>query len=138
MRTMHQWRKRVKDLRYAAETLRRAKPAPGPLARLPGKRRKRISSEARWVRRLAGRADAVGELLGEEHDLAVFGAWLSEHGKAAGAGRATRRRLRKEIVRRRRKLRRRALRDGRRLYARKPRAFLRRVARAHDASAPRG
>jgi CHAD domain-containing protein len=137
MRTMHQWRKRVKDLRYSAETLRRAEPAPGPLARLPGKRRKRISSEARWMRRLASRADEVAELLGEEHDLAVFGAWLAQHGKAAGAGRTTRRRLRKEIVRRRRKLRRRALRDGRRLYARKPRAFTRRVARAYDAGAPR-
>jgi CHAD domain-containing protein len=136
MRTMHQWRKRVKDLRYAAETLRRAEPAPGPLSRLPGKRRKRISAEARWVRRLAGRADELGELLGEEHDLAVFGAWLAEHGKAAGAPRATRRRLRNRIVRRRRKLRRRALRDGRRLYSRKPRAFLRRVARAYAKSAP--
>ncbi len=136
MRTMHQWRKRVKDLRYAAETLRRAEPAPGPLARLPGKRRKRISAEARRVRRLARRADELGELLGEEHDLAVFGAWLSAHGKAAGVGRTTRRGLRKQIVRRRRKLRRRALRDGRRLYARKPRAFLRRVARAYAKSAP--
>ena len=37
----------------------------------------------------------------------------------------------------RHKLRRRALRDGRRLYARKPRAFMRRVARAYDAGAPR-
>ena len=135
MRTMHQWRKRVKDLRYAAEALRRAEPAPGPLSRLPGKRRKRLSSEARWLRRLARRADELGELLGEEHDLAVFGAWLAEHGRAAGAGRPTRRRLHRQIVRRRRELRRRALRDGRRLYARKPRAFLRRVARAYDAGA---
>jgi CHAD domain-containing protein len=136
MRTMHQWRKRVKDLRYAAEALRRAEPGPGPLSRLSGKRRKRISSEARWMRRLAGRADALGELLGEEHDLAVFGAWLTDQGKAAGASRATRRRLGKEIVRRRRKLRRSALRDGRRLYALGPRAFVRRVARAYDAGAP--
>jgi CHAD domain-containing protein len=135
MHTMHQWRKRVKDLRYAAEALRRAEPAPALLSRLPGKRRKRISSEARWMRRLAKRADELAELLGEEHDLAVFGAWLTDHGKAAGASRATRRRLHKQIVRRRRKLRRSALRDGRRLYARKPRAFLRRVARAYDAGA---
>ncbi len=138
MRTMHQWRKRVKDLRYAAEALRRAEPdrgLPRPLPRLPGKRRKRISSEARWMRRLAGRADELGELLGEEHDLALFGAWLAEHGRQAGAGRATRRRLRKQIVRRRRKLRRRALRDSRRLYARKPRALVRRVARAYEAGA---
>jgi len=137
MRTMHQWRKRVKDLRYSAEALRRAEPQPGPLRKLSAKRSKRISSEARWMGRLAARADDVSELLGEEHDLAVFGAWLCEHGKEAGAGRATRRRLRKEIVRRRRKLRRRALRESRRLYARGPRAFMRRSARAYDAAAPR-
>jgi CHAD domain-containing protein len=135
MHKMHQWRKRVKDLRYAAEALRRTEPAPGPLSRLPGKRRKQISSEARWMRRLAGQADELGELLGEEHDLAVFGVWLAEHGKAAGVGPGSRRSLRKSIERRRRKLRRRALRQGRRLYARKPRAFLRRVARAYDAGA---
>ncbi len=133
MHTMHQWRKRVKDLRYAAEALRRDEPAHSPLSRLGGKRRKRISSQARWVRRLARSADELGELLGEEHDLAMFGAWLSENGRAAGVGRANRRRLRKEIVRGRRKLRRRALRESRRLYSRKPRAFMRRVARAYDA-----
>ena len=87
------------------------------------------------MRRLARSADELGELLGEEHDLAMFGAWLSENGRAAGVGRANRRRLRKEIVRGRRKLRRRALRESRRLYARKPRAFMRRVARAYDAGA---
>jgi CHAD domain-containing protein len=135
MRPMHQWRKRVKDLRHAAEALRRANPPAGRLERLPGKRRKRVSAEGRWVRRLATRADELGELLGEEHDLAVFGIWLAENGKAAGVGRSTRRRLHKEISGRRRKLRRRALRDGRRLYARKPRAFLRRVERAYAAGA---
>jgi len=137
MRTMHQWRKRVKDLRYAAESLRRSEPAPGTIAKLSGKRRKRAGSEARWVRRLAVRADELGEVLGEEHDLAVFGAWLEDHGAAAGVSRGTRRRLRKQLVRRRRKLRRQALRGGQRLYRRKPRAFLRRVARAYAGSATR-
>ncbi len=135
MRTMHQWRKRVKDLRYAAESLRRSPPAPGTIAKLSGKRRKRAGSEARWMRRLAVRADELGELLGEEHDLAFFGAWLSEHGAAAGVSRGTRRRLKKQIVRRRRKLRLRALRRGQRLYRLGPRAFLRRVARAYAGSA---
>ena len=138
MRTLHQWRKRVKDLRYAAETLRRGEPAAGALAKLPRKRRERAGAEQRWIRELAERADELGELLGEEHDLAVFGAWLSDHGAAAGAGRGTRRRLRKLIVARRAKLRRRALRRGRRLYDRKPRAFMRRVGRAFERSAPPG
>ncbi len=135
MLTMHQWRKRVKDLRYASESLRRSPPAPGTIAKLSGKRRKRAGKETRWVRRLAVRADELSELLGEEHDLAVFGAWLSEHGRDAGVSRGTRRRLRKRIVRRRRKLRLRALRGGQRLYRRKPRAFLRRVTRAYAGSA---
>jgi CHAD domain-containing protein len=135
MRPMHQWRKRVKDLRYAAETLRRAAPSSGRLAKLPRKRRRRVDAEQRWIRQLAEHADQLAELLGEEHDLAVFGAWLSDHGAAAGAGRRTRRRLRKDIVARRAKLRRRALRRGRRLYARKPRKFVRRVARAFESGA---
>jgi CHAD domain-containing protein len=46
MHAMHQWRKRVKDLRYAAEMLDR-----------PG---------------LARRADDLGETLGEDHDLAML------------------------------------------------------------------
>lgn len=133
MRTMHQWRKRVKDLRYAAEALRRAEPSGGARAKLPRKRRRRAGEGQRWIRDLARSADELGELLGEEHDLAVFGAWLSQHGSAAGAGRGTRRRLRKHIVRRRRKLRRRALRGRKRLYTRKPPAFVRRAARAFEA-----
>jgi hypothetical protein len=125
----------MKDLRYAAEALRRAEPPPGRLAALSRKRRRRAGAEQRWIAKLAGRADDVGELLGEEHDLAMFGVWLADHGKAAGAGRGTRRRLRKDIVARRSKLRRRALRESRRLYERKPRAFVRRVARAFESGA---
>jgi CHAD domain-containing protein len=134
MRTMHQWRKRVKDLRYAAETLRRAARDSSARPKLRGKRRKQANAEARWIARVAGRADDLGELLGEEHDLAVLGAWLSERGRAAGAGRGTRRALHKLIVRRRRTLRRRALREGRRLYRRKPRRFLQRIALAYERS----
>ncbi|HWG08880.1 MAG TPA: CHAD domain-containing protein [Solirubrobacteraceae bacterium] len=104
-RALHEWRKRVKDLRYAAEMLGAGK--------------------------VAKRADALGELLGEEHDLAVLAERVrreAEAGRASGApGRGTRKLLLRLIEQRRRKLRRRALRDGERLYGRKPRKFVRRL-----------
>src|SRR5271163_1342934 len=56
----HEWRKRVKDLRYAAEILR--------------------------LRPLAHRADELGEVLGEEHDLAVLAALLPPPGRAPFKG----------------------------------------------------
>jgi CHAD domain-containing protein len=131
MQTMHRWRKRVKDLRYAAEALQRHDPVG---ARERGRKRARSAREAKerkWLADLATSADELGELLGEEHDLAALGQWISDHGASAGAGRATRRKLHKLIRRRRAKLRRRALRRGRALYKRKPRKFLARVARAY-------
>jgi CHAD domain-containing protein len=103
MRTLHEWRKRVKDLRYVAEMLGAGK--------------------------VAGRADDLGELLGEEHDLAVLAQRVSGEAAAGGAsgapGRPTRRLLLKLIAKRRRRLRKRALRDGERLYSRKPAPFVR-------------
>ncbi|HEY2572388.1 MAG TPA: CHAD domain-containing protein, partial [Solirubrobacteraceae bacterium] len=105
MRTLHEWRKRVKDLRYASEML--------------------------GARKVAKRADDLGELLGEEHDLAVLAQRVRREAKAPRAsgapGRRTRKLLLKLIARRRRKLRRRALRDGERLYARKPSRFVQRL-----------
>lgn len=105
MRTLHEWRKRVKDLRYAAEML--------------------------GVRKVAKRADDLGELLGEEHDLAVLAQRVEREAKAARAsgapGRRSRKLLLKLIAKRRRKLRKRALRDGERLYGRKPARFVQRV-----------
>jgi CHAD domain-containing protein len=107
MRAMHQWRKRVKDLRYAAEMLNRAG--------------------------LARRADQLGETLGEDHDLAVLAQRIREQSKRAGArrrvGRRTRTRLLKAIAKRRRRLQKRALRDGRRLYRESPKEFLRKARR---------
>jgi CHAD domain-containing protein len=132
MRTMHQWRKRVKDLRYAAEALQRQPPPRGTGRGAKASAR----TQAKWLRRLGKRADRLGEVLGEEHDLAVLGAWISARGAAAGAGRGSRRRLLKLIARRRRKLRRRALREGRELYRRKPQSFLRRVGKAYRLSSP--
>ncbi|HXD53791.1 MAG TPA: CHAD domain-containing protein [Solirubrobacteraceae bacterium] len=125
MRAMHQWRKRVKDLRYAAEILRRPSPEGSGSARA-----------ARRLARLAQRADSLGEVLGEEHDLAVLDEWIALHGASAGAGRGTRRRLHREIADRRRRLRRRALREGAELYERPPAAFMRRVGKAYRRSSP--
>ncbi|MFI4990760.1 MAG: CHAD domain-containing protein [Solirubrobacterales bacterium] len=106
-RTLHEWRKRVKDLRYVAEML--------------------------GARKLAKRADDLGELLGEEHDLAVLAQRVrreAKAGRSSGApGRRARKLLLRLIARRRKKLRKRALREGERLYARKPALFVRRISR---------
>jgi CHAD domain-containing protein len=119
---MHEWRKRVKDLRYAAEML-------GPSG--PGKPGGRGKSAQR-LRAIAGRADDLGELLGEDHDLAIF----AQHLRAGGHGhakrtwhtdRGTRRALLKLIAKRRRKLRERALRQGARLYRERPKRFTRQI-----------
>jgi CHAD domain-containing protein len=135
-RAMHEWRKRVKDLRYAAEMLERHDPLERKSAR---RRRVREDPGARRLRRLARRADRLGEALGEEHDLAVLGQRVSAHGGEHGhggerraMGRGSRRALLKVISRRRRKLCTQTLREGARLYRRRPRRFLRRVRRAYD------
>jgi CHAD domain-containing protein len=112
--TMHQWRKRVKDLRYAVEILDR-----------PG-------SEQR-LHKLSHRADELAELLGEDHDLAVFAERLRagkkprHHDQTWQCGRRTRKLLAKAVAERRRILRKQALRRGRRLYRAKPKQLVRRV-----------
>jgi CHAD domain-containing protein len=116
MQAMHEWRKRVKDLRYAAEMLQRRGS------------HKRKHADTR-LRKLTKRADALGELLGEDHDLAVLAQNLRA-GRQAGrrdtwhTPRKTRKVLLKAIARRRRTLRKRALRDGARLYRRSPKRFI--------------
>ncbi len=120
---MHEWRKRVKDLRYAAEMLDRR-----------GGDRVR-DGDAR-LRKLARRADELGELLGEEHDLAVLAERLRaggrrKHRDAWHSGRRTREQLLALIAKRRRTLRKRALRRGRRLYEKRPANFTRRLRHAH-------
>jgi CHAD domain-containing protein len=123
----HQWRKRVKDLRYAAEMLDRHAP------RGPG----RADGE---LCRLARRADELAETLGEEHDLAIFAA----HVRAAGGrgrdrtwhtGRGTHAQLLRAVAKRRRALRRLALRKGRRLYRERPGRFVRGVRDTYRRSA---
>ena len=107
-RATHEWRKRVKDLRYAAEIL--------------------------GLRSLDRHADKLGELLGEEHDLVVLADLLPAPGHKpfqGKRGRQARKALVKRIARRRKRLRKQALREGERLYRRKPKRFTRRVHRAH-------
>jgi CHAD domain-containing protein len=110
--SMHAWRKRVKALRYAAETLDR-----GPTARK--------TKSGRRLRRVARRADRIGEMLGEEHDLALLARVVRERAVLFAGERKRRKRLLKAIARRRKRLRKRALREGERLYRRKPKAFVR-------------
>jgi CHAD domain-containing protein len=108
---LHMWRKRVKELRYAAETLDRGGKAFKP------------------VRRVARRADKLGEMLGEEHDLALLHARVRERPRLFAGERKSRKRLLRLIARRRQRLRKRAMREGERLYRRPPRRLLRRIAR---------
>jgi CHAD domain-containing protein len=122
---MHQWRKRVKDLRYSAEMLNRRDPRTGRRGK-PGKQGRGGSEE---IRRLARRADQLGELLGDEHDLAVLAAALhgeGGRGLAQELGKGTRKELLRLIAKRRRRLRRRTLAKGERLYRRRPKRFVRR------------
>jgi hypothetical protein len=133
-RAMHEWRKRVKDLRHAAEMIDRAVPGGGrgghARRRRHGRGNARRRREAARIRRLARRADALGEVLGEDHDLAVF-AQRVRTDPALALGRKTRKTLLRLIARRRRQLRRRAIRDGERLYRRSPKAFVSRMSGAY-------
>jgi len=100
---------------------------------------RRARRGAERLQRIARRADELGELLGEDHDLAVLDAWIAGHsGRRQGAqriiGRRTAKDLRGLIARRRRKLHRRALRDGRALYGERPKRFVARVDEAWAAT----
>jgi hypothetical protein len=151
---MHQWRKRVKDLRYAAEMLDHRSAGSSSRASASSSSRasasrgsskrsragKRASDSSRRLRRLAGRADELGELLGEEHDLAIFAVRLRARGQREDqqtwrTGRRTREQLLKIIAKRRRVRRKRALRRGKRLYRERPSRFMRRVRSAHASGA---
>jgi CHAD domain-containing protein len=150
---MHQWRKRVKELRYAMEMLNRRDPegagrgnrkrrgrrrgkgadrrGPGGRRR-SGRRRGRRQSvgerQANRIRRVIREADELAEVLGEEHDLAMLDARLRERGEGGGQGQ---KKLLKLIARRRKGLRRKALRKGAHLYRRSPKRFVRRVGKAY-------
>ena len=151
-KAFHEWRKRVKDLRYAAELLER--PQRSKRVAAAGGSPRSQSAKARegvaHIRALARGADALGEVLGEEHDLTMLAARVSAgadgaDGAVAGAGsaqvsapgRRTRRTILKLIKRRRGRLRKRALRQGKRIYRRSPKRFMAGVRRAY-ARAQRG
>ncbi len=127
---MHRWRKRVKDLRYAAELL---SPLTAGSRTLRGE--EKSLRGARALRRLASRADELGEVLGEDHDLALLATLVREQRHEAKLGRRPRKLLLRAIERRRRKLQRRAARIGERLYERKPKRFIAHLRRARSRAA---
>jgi hypothetical protein len=109
---MHEWRKRVKDLRHAAEAL-------GEEARSKAKRDRRRAR----LRTLGKQADKLGEALGEEHDLALLTQRVSAEKAIFADDKRGHRALQRAIRRRRAQLRKRALNAGRALYTRKPKRF---------------
>jgi CHAD domain-containing protein len=121
---MHDWRKRVKSLRYAAEMLERHVPA-----------ELTPSAHAKQLKRVARRAEHLGEALGEDHDLAELAGWIGAAAKGKrgrqrssqqqSVARAPGKLLLKLIARRRRKLRKRTLRAGGQLYRHSPKRFVR-------------
>jgi CHAD domain-containing protein len=129
---LHEWRKRVKDLRYAAEILDRSRaprePGAVPRSARKGRDRARSSKRASYMRSVARRADELGEILGEEHDLSL----LADLVNARPTGRRARRVLLALIAERRKQLRKEALRAGRRLFARPPARFLERARRSFE------
>jgi CHAD domain-containing protein len=106
----HDWRKRVKSLYYALDML-------------GGK-------DAKGARGATRRADRLGELLGEEHDLWMLDDYVREHREAFGVDAGAQAVLAERIERRRRRLRKRALELGAHLYKRKPGRFTRRIGRS--------
>jgi CHAD domain-containing protein len=104
-RALHETRKQVKYLEAALEML---KPAKAPR-----------------VKKIAKSAAAVAKRLGDDHDIAVLEGML----RTKGADRA----LLAKLEPMRRKLQKKALKRARRLYKRKPKAFVARVERARAA-----
>ncbi len=113
-KTFHKWRKEAKDLRYAAELLD---------VRDGGSRRAHKGRHRRLAK-LARRADALGETLGEEHDLALLSELVREH-EPLRRRKRSRKALLRAIARRQGRLRKDALGAGALLYSRKPNRFMR-------------
>jgi CHAD domain-containing protein len=105
---LHEWRKRVKDLRYATQIVREARP--------------------KQLRRVSKRAKALGDVLGDLHDLHVLREYVELHLQHFD-GETDRQALLAVIDRRCNALRDDAFRRGRRLYDRSPKAFARKVER---------
>ncbi len=96
----HRWRKDAKDLWHLLELARR---------RLPKK-----------MRRHAARTDTLAEILGLDHDYWMTG----EHMAKVSGDRSNQEATRQLVAARRKRLQRDALKRGKRLYRRRPRAFL--------------
>lgn len=107
---VHDWRKRVKGLYYALDMLGGA--------------------NAKGARLATRRAERLGDLLGEEHDLWLLCAYVEQHPDAFGGDTAAHEKLMKLTERQRKRLRKRALKLGKRLYERKPDDFARRIGSA--------
>lgn len=106
---VHQWRKRVKDLRYTLELLEKSWSGPLEAA--------------------AGEAHRLTDLLGDHHDLAM----LREDLHQRRLGEEETRRLEAAIDARQQQLAAAALPLGRRLYAERPKDFSRRLRRYWEA-----
>ncbi|MGA8364006.1 MAG: hypothetical protein WB709_05750, partial [Solirubrobacteraceae bacterium] len=141
-RVLHKWRKHVKDLRYAAEVLdvreptsadstpsgeSRAKYGNKRVDKRRSRQSKRRARRSGRIAKVARRADRLGEVLGEEHDLMLLAERVRVHKPLKRGRKRTRKRLLRAISRRRKRLHKRALRDGERLYALGPRRFVRKM-----------
>jgi CHAD domain-containing protein len=98
--SLHEWRKRVKDLWYHHTLLRSLWP--------------------RVMEAAGDEAHALSDRLGDDHDLAVLAAWVEEN--AAGG-----REFFEAVERRRSELQAEAFALGARVYAEKPEAFAKRM-----------
>jgi hypothetical protein len=85
------------------------------------------------MKRLARRAHALSDLLGDDHDLAVLIEAARERYRTLGRGELAL--LRGLVGRRRARLRRAALACGRRVYGPKPRVWTRRISKGAAAHA---
>jgi hypothetical protein len=105
--SLHEWRKRVKDLWYDHTLLRQLWP---PVLTAVG-----------------DQAHELSDLLGDDHDLAMLAAWVREHVPATGPE------FFETVERRREELQGQAFALGALLYADKPSAFVGRLERLWDA-----
>jgi CHAD domain-containing protein len=110
--SLHELRKRAKDLWHAAQILRPASPP--------------------RMRRLARRAHRLSDLLGDDHDLAVLMDAARKRYRTLERGELAL--LRALVGRRRERLQRDALACGRRVYRAKPRTWERRITRGAAAT----
>lgn len=101
----HDWRKRVKSLYYALDAL----------------------GGSDGARATTRRAERLGDMLGEEHDLWLLETYLEQHPDAAGTDSSARKTVLRLALRRRRRLHKRALRKGERLFKPRPGEFAKRM-----------